>query len=311
MADAAQHPAWDAEALWQALVPLLPGLSVEVLARTESTNTVLLERARSAGGRADQPITRPGDLDSGAAHGEPRSPLGRRAGDVQPCLLVAEHQTHGRGRQGKHWQSSAGASLTFSLSLPLAPPDWGGLSLAVGLAIAEALDGAGEPSRLALKWPNDLWLCDADGSGRKLGGILIETLAVGNRRMVVVGVGLNIAPQSLAELGSGYACVQEIAPGLTAPAALHRIAVPLVRALQRFELHGFDDALRQRYAQRDLLLGRPVTTHDGSGTPLPGVAEGLSAGGALRVQRADGRIDEVTSGDVSVRLSPPAAGGAA
>jgi BirA family biotin operon repressor/biotin-[acetyl-CoA-carboxylase] ligase len=313
MPDAApQHPSWDAEALWQALVPLLPGLSVEVVARADSTNTQLLERARHAGGRADQPITRPGDLESGAARAEPPSPHGRRAGDVQPCLLVAEHQTAGRGRQGRPWQSSAGASLTFSLSLPLAPRDWGGLSLAVGLALAEAIDAGTTPARVALKWPNDLWLRDdSEAGGRKLGGVLIETLAVGSHRMVVVGVGLNVAPQSIAGLSSGYACVQEILPGLGAPATLHRVALPLVRALQRFESRGFDDQVRMRYTRRDLLRSRAVVTLDGAGATQPGVAEGVAANGALLVRRADGTLEEVTSGDVSVRLASPSSGGGA
>ena len=85
---------------------------------------------------------------------------------------MAEQQTAGRGRQGKAWWSEAGASLTFSLGLPLAPGDWSGLSLAVGLALADALDPlpgaglaspAGPPPRLGLKWPNDLILLDDGG----------------------------------------------------------------------------------------------------------------------------------------------------
>jgi BirA family biotin operon repressor/biotin-[acetyl-CoA-carboxylase] ligase len=295
---------WDTEALYQSLVGDLPGLCVEVLARTDSTNSQLLERARSAGGRRDQPVTQPGELAQGSPH-EPPSPRGRRSADIQPCLLIAEQQTQGRGRQGRAWHAGPpGASLCFSLSLPLAPPDWGGLSLAVGSTLADALDDH-TPPRIGLKWPNDLWLLDADGAGRKLGGILIETLAVGSRRMVVVGVGLNIAPQSPSmPLASGCAWLQEIHPTLDAPGVLHRIARPLVRALLHFERHGFDAALQARYAARDLLRGRAVTT-----TALGaerGVAEGVSERGALRVRTPDQALHEVASGEVSVRLGPPA-----
>ena len=138
---------WNAEGLWEVLEPLLPGLSVEVVAKVASTNTSLLNRARglSEGNGA----TRPGEL-SGLR--------GRRAGDVSPCLMVAEQQSHGRGRQGREWLSGVGKSLTFSLSLPMAPSQWGGLSLAVGLALADALDpiAADGTPRIALKWPNDL-----------------------------------------------------------------------------------------------------------------------------------------------------------
>ena len=93
-----------------------------------------------------------------------------------------------------------------------------------------------------LKWPNDLWLVDAPplpGRGRKLGGILIETVTVGQRRMCVVGVGLNVLPQAVPELPQGYACLQEILPDISAPAALARVAEPLVRALLQFQAQGF------------------------------------------------------------------------
>src|SRR5436305_15350183 len=95
--------------------------------------------------------------------------FGRRAADLQPCLLVAEHQTHGHGRNGRVWQAAPGASLTFSLALPLAPKDWSGLSLAVGVALAQALDppqagaAASDAPRIGVKWPNDLWLPDGPG----------------------------------------------------------------------------------------------------------------------------------------------------
>ena len=307
----APHLHWGAEALWQGLEPLLPGISVEVVARTESTNTRLLDRARQSSGQRDSPVTRPGELDT--AHAPERTPLGRRVVDVQPCLLVAEHQTRGRGRLGRDWVSSAGASLTFSLSLPLAPVQWGGLSLAVGLALAQALDPADPPRigqkagveptalHIGLKWPNDLWLIDGPGRGRKLGGILIETVSVGERRMCVVGVGLNVLPQAIEGLAHGYACLQEIDHEASAPAALARVALPLVKALLRFENDGFAP-LVAAYAQRDLLRGQAVVT------TLPevpqGVAEGVDEQGALRV-RSDG-LHRVVSGEVSVRLQTPA-----
>ena len=74
---------------------------------------------------------------------------------------------------------AAGASLTFSLALPMAPRSWSGLSLAVGLSVADSLQAELPPTgsrtpRIALKWPNDLWL-QGRGAERKLGGILVET----------------------------------------------------------------------------------------------------------------------------------------
>ena len=310
------HQHWNAEALWQRLQPLLPGLSVEVVAHADSTNTRLLERARAASGDPNVPITRPGQLD--ARSSRETTPHGRRQVDLAPVLLVAEHQTRGRGRLGRDWQSSAASSLTFSLALPLAPHEWSGLSLAVGLAIAEALDPppasaaagaggaeAGWAPHVALKWPNDLWLFEAGGARRKLGGILIETVTVGRRRMCVIGVGLNVRPQVWE--GTSAACVQEFAPGLDAPAVLARVAEPLARELLRFEREGFGPRVAD-YARRDMLLGQTVV----AGTPegLRGVAEGVDASGALCL-RVGTTLHRIVSGEVSVRLAEDAAGAAA
>jgi BirA family transcriptional regulator, biotin operon repressor / biotin---[acetyl-CoA-carboxylase] ligase len=295
---------WGAETLWQQLEPLLPGLSVEVVARTTSTNTQLLERARVArepeGDNAFVQVRR--SIESGA--------FGRRAADIQPCLLVAEHQTAGRGRLGRTWKSIPGASLTFSLALPLRMADWSGLSLAVGVALADALEPDAEPGRprIGLKWPNDLWLMsmleDAPVVGVKLGGILIETVAAGSQRLAVIGIGLNVQAQEPADAGTTeFGSLQEFEPQTTAPALLDRVALPLVKALKLFEREGFG-AFAERYAARDLLRGRPIRT------TLPdvpeGVAQGVSDDGALLVQTSAG-LQRISSGEVSVRLNPPAA----
>ena len=271
------HLSWGAQALWQQLTPLLPGVSVEVLARCESTNSELLERARQHSGRRDD--------------------------DQQPCLLVAEQQTRGRGRNGKAWLSSAGASLTFSISLPMQPAQWSGLSLAVGVSLAQALEPSarpiarpGEEPRLKLKWPNDLWLGGGPGTGRKLGGVLIETLAFRGVRFVVVGVGLNVLPQSPEGLDHGFACLQEIMPGVTAPQVLATVALPLVQGLRRFEQEGFKP-FAAAFAQRDLLCGMPVIT---TSVEVPeGIAEGVDDTGALRVRAR--ALHTIVGGEVSVR----------
>lgn len=296
MADESLH--WGAEALWQQLVPLLPGLSVEVVRRTHSTNTALLERARA--------VT-PGRADSGDARIQrslESTAFGRRAVDLQPCLLVAEYQSAGRGRQGRSWHSVPGASLTFSLGLPLAPADWSGLSLAVGVSLAEALDPApadGPGLHIALKWPNDLWLVDGAprgrGAGRKLGGVLIETVTAGAQRLVVVGIGLNVLPFDNGDTSTGFASLSELAPAATAPDVLARVALPLVRALHQFEREGYG-AFAARFAVRDLLYGRTVRTTSPD-TP-EGVAHGVTDHGALQVEAA-GAVREISSGEVSVR----------
>lgn len=294
---------WGAEALWRELTPVLPDLTLEVLATCESTNTVLVERARHSSGLADGQPSRMGELEppiSGPIPLVEATPFGRRARDTQPCLLVAEEQTRGRGRQGRNWASSAGASLTFSLALPLDPPDWSGLSLAVGVALAEALDTRADSSgpRIALKWPNDLLWCDGSGPPRKLGGILIETVPVGQRRMAVIGVGINVASMAVADLSLGYACVQEFLPGITPPDTLRRVAAPLLKAVLEFQREGFA-AFKARFEQRDALAGRRVMTT--GEPPVEGTALGIDDSGALRLQVGDD-VQLLASGEVSLRL---------
>lgn len=307
---------WNVEQLYHQLAPKLPDLSIEVVSEIGSTNSALLERARVA-----SRLSHEGDLAQLRRSTESRA-FGRRTADLQPCLLVAEHQTQGRGRQGRVWQSEAVASLTFSLAIPLAPAHWSGFSLAVGVALADALDPAGPHAAntpwIGIKWPNDLWLMPPAGSageGRKLGGLLIETVPAGEQRLAVVGVGLNVLPLSLAQTqtGSGFACLREIDPEASAPSVLARIVLPLVEALQRFEREGYA-AFADRFAARDVLRGRAVHAGTASllgGTDLraangvDGVAEGVSEAGALLVRTADDALREIMSGEVSVRLRPP------
>ena len=278
---------WPAEAIWQAVVPHLPGFTVEVLPQVDSTNSELMRRCRAASLAAL----------SNSASGSTAAP--------EAILLVAEHQNAGRGRLGRQWQSQAGASLTFSLGLPLQPDNWSGLSLAVGVSLAESLEPTnGKPPTLQLKWPNDLWL-----GQRKLGGILVETANWGDQRYVVIGVGLNVTlpeedfspaaspafddPQAHRPMAA--TSLQALWPGVDAAWALQAVATPLVQAVLDFEREGFTP-FRARFASRDALAGRAVKLSDGT----EGTAYGVGAHGALSVQTPTGR-QEISSLEVSVR----------
>ena len=244
---------WPAEAIWQQVYPHLPDFTVEVLPEIDSSNSELMRRAR--------------------------------AGQNEATLLVAERQTAGRGRMGRVWQSQPGDSLTFSIGLSITPKDWSGLSLAVGLSLAEHLHPG-----VRLKWPNDLWFED-----RKLGGILVEAASMGGRSQVVVGVGLNIRPRAADGLNTPPAALTELWPKLTAPACLAQVAWPLIETLLAFEREGFAP-LQARFESRDALKGRRVHTSDG----WVGVSLGVSPSGALRLQTEAG-VQEVHSAEISVR----------
>ena len=248
---------WPAEAVWEAVAPLLPVFSVEILPTLPSPNTALMERAR--------------------------------AGRAEPIALVAEQQSAGRGRMGRQWLSDADAAglapLTFSIGLPLAPKDWSGLSLAVGLAVAQSLH-----ADIALKWPNDLWL-----HGRKLGGILIETASMGALRYAVIGIGINIGPRAAEGLRTPPAWLQELLPQADAAQAFGRITPQLVKAVLDFAEQGMGPLL-SAYRGRDALYGREVVCSDG----LSGTARGVDAQGALLLETALG-LRKISSAEVSVR----------
>ncbi|MEP7057177.1 MAG: biotin--[acetyl-CoA-carboxylase] ligase [Caldimonas sp.] len=301
---------WNAAALGSQLDRLWPGLAVEIVDATGSTNTDLVERARAAAGaaRPEDGVSVRRSVESAAFGAAPSFDTADARPDephFTPCLRVAEQQNGGRGRQGRSWLSERGASLTFSLALPLVRTDLSGLSLAIGVALADALEPRAARPRIGLKWPNDLWLLDAPGRGRKLGGVLIETVPLGRQRIAVIGVGLNVlALAQPADVASGYAGLHELDPEATAPALLERVAAPLVDAVRTFERAGFAP-FRERYAARDLLSAQRVRTTQ---PDLPeGLAAGIDADGALVVERPDGRFVRVSSGEVSVRLGGPPA----
>ncbi len=221
-----------------------------------------------------------------------------RAGCCAPVLLVALEQTAGRGRLGRSWQGGPHDALQFSISLPLAPRDWSGLSLALGVALAEALD----PQRkhgIGLKWPNDLWW-----QQRKLAGILIETVAVPAAaaplaRQVVIGVGINIAERPAEGLSTTPAWMREVQPQCTPATVLRDVAVPLLAAVLQFEAYGFAP-FHARFDARDVLRDRPVSATGARAEPLAGTAHGVSDGGALLLQ-TDRGMQTIHTHDVSVR----------
>ena len=258
------HDPWFAGEIIAAVAPQLPGFGVEVVAEIDSTNTELMRRARQ--------------------------------GVTAPVLLVAERQTAGRGRLGRPWESAQQASqptsLTFSLGLPLAPKDWSGLSLAVGLSVAESLDPTASAG-VRLKWPNDLWVHDC-----KLAGILIETAVPQGeaaQRYAVIGIGVNLGPREAEGLRTPPAWVQEWRPDATPGAVLRELVPPLVATVQAFATTGFAP-FAERFAARDALRGREVQLSDGT----EGRCEGVGWGGELRVHTPAG-MQTITSSEVSVR----------
>ncbi len=175
----------------------------------------------------------------------------------------------------------------------------------MAVAVAEALEPlAGTPDdakpRLMLKWPNDVWLRDDNNAagGRKLGGLLIETVASPSGRVLVAGLGLNLQP--LAMNGTpdyGIATWSEVDRDAEAVSVLHAVAPAVLAALLGHTAHTW----RKGWAQRDILVGRHIEAQAASGHRR-GIACGIADDGSLLLRTDhDGEIRAVTSGEVSIR----------
>jgi len=239
------------------------GVAVEVVRETGSTNADLLARA-------------------------PRL--------AHPVLLVAEHQTAGRGRAGRSWLSEPDHSLTFSLAWRFADGLRGlaGLPLAVGVALAETLGRLGQP--VQLKWPNDV-LKDGD----KLAGILVETqVTPDGAAWTIVGIGVNLVmPDALEEkIGRSAAAVPWLAR-MDRDELMAALLDGLADALSLFARDGFA-AFAARWNVLHAWQGRPVVLLDRGEVQHEGLAAGVDDTGRLLLDTAAGRVT-IVAGDVSLR----------
>lgn len=223
--------------------------------------------------------------------------LARAAQLTEPLLLVAEHQTAGRGRAGRSWLSSSENSLTFSLAWEF---DGGlqqlsGLPLAVGVALGDALGRLGV--QVQLKWPNDV-LKDGD----KLAGILIETQSrPGGGTWAVIGIGLNlIMPDEVEALLGRSAAGAPWLARMDRDVLMAALLDALAAALRLFAQQGFA-AFSARWNLRHAWQGRSVLILDNGQVLQEGLAAGVDDAGRLLLDTAEGRT-AVLAGDVSLRV---------
>ena len=222
-------------------------------------------------------------------------------GDIHGHVIVAAMQTDGKGRRGKTWVSPASGNLYASIGWrwPQDQADIGMLSLAVGCAIAEALETDFGVS-VQLKWPNDLIVEDG-----KLGGILIDLIPDTEGLVSIIGIGLNIAMSShmASTVDQAWTDLHSLLPsegGGTLPDT-QKVAVSViggvVKALEQFRVSGFQP-WRGHWQQRDSLLGRALQVS--AQQTWFGTGAGIAPDGALMVETAQGLVP-VYAGDVSVR----------
>ncbi|HEX9103500.1 MAG TPA: biotin--[acetyl-CoA-carboxylase] ligase [Polyangia bacterium] len=219
-----------------------------------------------------------------------------RAGAPAGAVVVADEQTRGRGRLGRRWHSPPGASLYLSAVLrpPLPPHRVPPLTLAAGVAVAEALVSFDVVP--ALKWPNDVQL-----DGKKVAGILTEMSADFDRvHHVVVGIGVNLNVPAFPDELAAIATSLLLARG--AEVARADFAAVLCARLEhwcdRFVADGAAPVVAA-WKQHARFLGRRVQVTAGRDR-MDGVAEELEDDGALRLRLDDGSAVRVVAGELTL-----------
>ena len=221
------------------------------------------------------------------------------APDNRIRAILAEGQGKGRGRRGRSWQSPVASNvyLTQIEHLGGGPGSARGLSLVVGVAVAEALERL-HGVDVSLKWPNDLLV-----GHRKLGGILVELAQTADRCHALIGVGINVRVPAYAARQIDQAWIDLESCG-EFPPRRSQVAAALVSsiadALETFRASGFDARLRARWQTRDPFFGKYVHV-SGQETDFVGTAQGIDAEGALLVDTDAGRR-VISAGEVSIRL---------
>lgn len=208
-----------------------------------------------------------------------------RAGAEEGLLVLADLQTSGRGRAGRRWEAPSGTALMFSLLARPRGPD-PSLALVVGLAVAEALEGAGA-AKVQLKWPND---CLVDG--RKVAGILVEGCGTGGERpAVAIGVGCNVTWR---DIPPGRRPHPEATALDLAGVLVDRLdlSLAILAALdgrrRQWEAEGFSP-LRREWESRAAWVGEPVVVDTGDRV-VRGILSGIDELGALLVADPGGVV---------------------
>jgi BirA family biotin operon repressor/biotin-[acetyl-CoA-carboxylase] ligase len=258
----------DAPAIARGLESRAPRVRCDVVDEIESTSTRLLELAS----------------------------LGAPSG----TCLAAEWQTSGRGRRGRSWVSRLGGSLTFSLlwRFDRGAGHLGGLSLAVGEAVARALSACGA-RRVQVKWPNDVVV-----DFRKLAGILVETSGeIQGPSVAVIGVGVNYRlservldriDQPVADL---WQCIETPPPRSD---VLVEVLAALSQSLDAFDRQGFA-ASRDAWRALHAYQGKRVRVSPGHDAPFDAEVVDVAPDGALLVATGGGRTVPLASAEITLR----------
>ncbi|GBF12857.1 bifunctional ligase/repressor BirA [Rhodococcus sp. Br-6] len=221
-----------------------------------------------------------------------------RDADYPRSVLIAEHQTGGRGRHARPWVSAPRALVTVSAVLDMPGMDLadiGWLPLLAGVAVVDVLRGTGGVDA-ELKWPNDVLI-----GGRKVVGILAEVAATAPVPTVVVGIGLNVSlTEDELPVPTATSLLLEDAEVTDRTVLVRAILRELARRHREWEAAGWKvDALAAAYKERCGTLGRRVRAELPGDRELIGTAIDVDVEGRIVIQ-ADGKSPvAVSAGDIT------------
>lgn len=230
----------------------------------------------------------------------------RIRGGAGRCLIMAEHQSGGRGRRGRAWVSPLGHNIYLSMVWPFerGVTALEGLSLVCGLAVAEAARRYSRRDDITLKWPNDVLL-----NGRKLAGILLEVQGdINGPCHMVIGVGVNtlLPADAASRVDQPFSVLSGAG---SSPVDRNRFAALLVDALvvglRRFSASGFQ-VFREDWVRHDHYLGSHVCVGAGSDGSLTGIVAGVDDSGRLLLELPDGRLQALAGGELFPSVRPVA-----
>lgn len=214
-------------------------------------------------------------------------------------VVIADCQTAGRGRRGRVWQSPRGENLYLSMGLTFHGgfSVLDGLSLVLGVAVANALEALGAPE-VGLKWPNDIFLPNG-----KLGGILVELQGELEEGVVqvIAGIGLNVHMSLAEDVDQPWSSLSRALPQVDW--SRNRLAGAIIDAVldavSLFSDVGFQD-FQDAWQRRDIFMGKSLQAREGV---VKGTGCGIDEAGNYRIRTPDG-IVPVRAGEISLRVTP-------
>lgn len=214
-------------------------------------------------------------------------------GEAEGAVVIAEEQTHGKGRMGRKWVSPASGGVYMSVILrpKTGLADLSAITLAAGMAVVKAVRKT-SGAEAGLKWPNDVFI-----GGKKICGILTEIKAQPDMvDFLVLGIGINVDTPP-GELPEGAASLNTESARKVSRMELVRVVLEETEKIYfTFREEGFG-ALREECRSFSLLMGKRVSVKE-TGRSLEGTAEDIDEKGALIVRTDDGSLTRVLSGDV-------------